>query len=148
MSELVLTLRQPAQLGSMARRDNVLPTMEHIPGSVIRGALAAVWLARNGISQPGTPEREEFLALFEGGVRFGALLRPGMEYMSLAVVGHKYEPQDNCQVIDYDRAAGQQPPPQCPDCGSPLEQRRGLTASREKPRRRTSVAIGLSLIHI
>lgn len=140
MSQLALTLRQPAQLGSKAR-DNVLSTLEHIPGSVVRGALAAAWLARNGASRPGTPEREEFLALFEGGVRYGALLRDGTEFMSLAVVGHKYDPEDSCQDVDYDRAMGDEPPLHCPDCGSPLEQRRGLTGEREAPRRRTSVAI-------
>jgi CRISPR-associated protein Csx10 len=142
VSQLVLTLRQPAQLGSRARRDNVLSTMEHIPGSVVRGALAATWLARNGISRPGTPEREEFLALFEGGVRYGALLRRGTEFMSLAVIGHKYDPSDTCQIVDCDRAMGEEPPMYCEDCGSPLEQLRGLTGPREAPRRRTSVAIG------
>lgn len=141
MSELVLTLRQPAQLGDKARRDNVLSTMEHIPGSVVRGALAAAWLARNGISRPGTREREEFLGLFEGGVRFGALLRPGTEFMSLAVVGHKYEPQQSCRKVDYDRAMGDEPPAYCPDCDSPLEQLRGLKGKRDAPNRRTSVAI-------
>jgi hypothetical protein len=43
----------------------------------VRGAFAASWLARNGVSAPRTPERAEFLRLFEGGVRFGPLLRPG-----------------------------------------------------------------------
>ena len=141
MSQIVLTLRQPAQFGSKARRDNVLSTMEHIPGSVVRGALAAAWLARNGISRPGTPGREEFLNLFEGPVRYGALLRDGTEFMSLAVVGHKYAPTDACAIVDYDRAAGAEPPPYCPDCGSPLDQQRGLTGERDAPRRRTSVAI-------
>ncbi|MGH3283640.1 MAG: hypothetical protein ACRDPD_02955, partial [Streptosporangiaceae bacterium] len=141
MSELVLTLRQPAQLGSKARRDNVLSTLEHIPGPVVRGALAAAWLARYGVSRPGTPDREEFLTLFEGGVRYGALLADGTEFMSLAVVGHKYDPEDSCRDVDYDRAMGDEPPLYCPDCGSPLEQRRGLTGERETPRRRTSVAI-------
>lgn len=142
MSELVLTLRQPAQLGSRARRDNVLGTMEYIPGSVVRGALAAAWLARNGVSKPGTPEREEFLKLFEGGVRYGALLRDSTEFMSLAVAGHKYEPRETCEVIDYDRARGETPPPYCEQCGSPIEQRKGLTGDREPLNRRTSVAIG------
>jgi CRISPR-associated protein Csx10 len=141
VSQIVLTLRQPAQFGSKARRDNVLSTMEHIPGSVVRGALAVAWLARNGISRPGTPGREEFLNLFEGPVRYGALLRDGTEFMSLAVVGHKYAPTDACAIVDYDRAAGEEPPPFCPDCGSPLDQQRGLTGERDAPRRRTSVAI-------
>lgn len=144
MSELTLTLSQPAQIGDRARKDYVLSTMEHVPGSVIRGAFAAAWLARHGVSAPGTPQRAEFAALFEGDVRFGSLLRDGTEFMSLAVVGHKYDPQDNCAVIDYDRAMGGEPPPYCPDCGSPLEQLKGLHGARPVPQRRTSVAIGES----
>ncbi len=77
MSELTLTLAQPAQLGDRARKNFVLSTMEHVPGSVVRGAFAAAWLARHGASRPGTAQRKEFLDLFEGGVRFGALRSPG-----------------------------------------------------------------------
>lgn len=142
MSELVLTLRQHAQLGVKSRQDNVLGTMEHIPGSSVRGALAAVWLVRNGISRPDTPKREEFLRLFEGGVRYGALLRPGTEFMSLAVFGHKYAPGPGCRTVDYDRALGQEPPTECGQCGSPIEQRKGLHGKRKAPVRRTSVAMG------
>jgi CRISPR-associated protein Csx10 len=144
VSELTLTLTQPAQLGDRARKDYVLSTLEHIPGSVVRGAFAAAWLARNGPSQPGTLQRKEFLGLFEGGARFGSLLRDGTEFMSLAVVGHKYDPKDTCATIDYDRAVGGEPPQYCPDCGSPLEQRRGLDGDRPAPQRRTSVAISES----
>jgi CRISPR-associated protein Csx10 len=142
VSELTLTLRQPAQLGDRARKDFVLSTFEHIPGSVVRGAFAAAWLARNGPAKPGTPERAEFLGLFEGGVRFGSLLRDGTEYLSLAVAGHKYDPTDDCQTVDWDRALGGDPPLYCPDCGSPVEQRHGLDGDRPAPARRTSVAIG------
>lgn len=145
MSELTLTLSQPAQLGDRARKNFVLSTMEHVPGAVVRGAFAAAWLARHGPSKPGTPEREQFAGLFEGGVRFGPLLRDGTEFMSLAVVGHKYDPVDACAVVDYDCAmTDDDPPDYCPDCGSPLEQRRGLHGDRPAPVRRTSVAIGES----
>ena len=143
MSELTLTLAQPAQLGDRARKDFVLSTMEYVPGSVVRGAFAAAWLARHGVTRPGTPERKQFLDLFEGGVRFGALFRPGTEFMSLAVVGHKYGPTDACEIVDYDRAmSDDDPPPYCPQCNSPIELlRRGLHGERPAPDRRTSVAI-------
>lgn len=145
VSELTLTLSQPAQLGDRARKNFVLSTMEHVPGAVVRGAFAAAWLARYGPSKPRTPERKQFLDLFEGGVRFGPLLREGTEFMSLAVVGHKYDPTDACAVVDYDSAmTDEDPPDYCPDCGSPLEQRRGLHGDRPAPVRRTSVAIGES----
>ncbi|MGH3250968.1 MAG: hypothetical protein ACRDOI_32830, partial [Trebonia sp.] len=145
MSELILTLSQPAQIGDRARKDFVLSTMEHVPGAVVRGAFAAVWLSRHGASWPGTPERKEFLDLFEGGVRFGSLLRAGTEFMSLAVAGHKYDPTEGCAIVDYDRAMSDEvPPPYCPDCDSPIEQRRGLHGTRPALLRRTSVAIGES----
>lgn len=144
MSTLTLILRQPAQLGDRPREDFVLSTLEHLPGSAVRGAFAAAWIARNGV--PDARTRREFLRLFEGGVRFGALLRAGTEAESLAVVRHKYVPEDSCRVTDYDRAAGDDPPLYCPDCGSPLEPARGIGKDgdryRSQVRRRTSVAIG------
>jgi CRISPR-associated protein Csx10 len=145
VSELILTLSQPAQIGDRARKDFVLSTLEHVPGSVVRGAFAAVWLSRHGASRPGTPERKEFLDLFEGGVRFGALLRDGTEFMSLAVTGHKYDPTGDCATVDYDRAmSDEDPPAYCPECESPIEPRRGLHGTRAAPVRRTSVAISES----
>jgi CRISPR-associated protein Csx10 len=147
VTTLTLILRQPAQLGDRARDDFVLTTMDYLPGAVARGALAGAWIAANG--EPTGAGRAEFLRLFEGGVRYGALLRPGTEADSLAVVRHKYKPDDGCEVVDYDRAAGDAPPTRCPDCGSPLEPARpGLftdnPAETPKTRRRTSVAIGES----
>lgn len=145
MSELVLTLRQPAQLGDRARKDFVLSTRDHIPGSVVRGALAAAWLARNGVSKRGTPAREEFLALFEGGVRFGPLLSEGAEAPSLSVIGHKYAHEDKCEHVEIDcaeQALDYEPPDECPQCGSPMEQSRGLRGARPDRGRRTGVSIG------
>jgi CRISPR-associated protein Csx10 len=142
MSVLTLTLRQPAQLGDRPQDDFVLATMKHLPGTAVRGAFAAAWIARHGAPEPGNPRRTEFLRLFEGGVRFGALLRPGTEFASLAVARHKYDPNPDCQIVAHDQARGDDPPPQCPDCGSPLETRAGITGEAPKTRRRTSVAIG------
>jgi CRISPR-associated protein Csx10 len=148
VSRLTLTLEQPAQFGDRARKDFVLSTMEYIPGSVVRGAFAAAWLARYGVTKPGTPERKQFLDLFEGGVRFGALFREDTEFMSLAVVGHKYDPdEDACEIVDYDRAMTDDDPPMtCPQCRTPIELRRselpkGMHGDRPGPGRRTSVAI-------
>lgn len=145
MSALTLTLRQAAQLGDRPRDDFVLATLRHLPGAAVRGAFAAAWIAANG--EPDGPGRDTFATLFEGGVRFGTLIRPGSEADSLAVVRHKYEPEASCGVIDYDRAVGQNPEAECPDCHSPLEPvRPGLfpDSETEQPavRRRTSVAIG------
>jgi len=144
VSELVLTLRQPAQIGDRAREDFVLGTQEHVPGTVVRGAFAGAWLAKNGVSAPGTPERGEFLQLFEGGVRFGPLLRPGTEFLPLSVVTHKYQEKETCAEVEYDRALAGETPLRCPDCGSPLDQVKTLRGGRPQVRRRTSVSIGES----
>ena len=144
MSELNLTLRQPAQIGDRAREDFVLGTQEYVPGTVVRGAFAGAWLARNGVSVPGTSGRGEFLRLFEGGVRFGPLLRPGTGFLPLSVVTHKYREQQTCAEVEYDRALTGEAPLRCPDCGSPLEQDKTLRGTRPPVRRRTSVSIGES----
>jgi CRISPR-associated protein Csx10 len=143
MSELTLTLRQPAQIGDRSREDFVLSTLDYIPGTVARGAFAAAWLARNGVSKPGTPQREEFLRLFEGPVRFGALLRAGTEFAPLSLMVHKYPANDNCAVREYDRAVSDDVPPSCKQCDSPFEpQKPGLRGGRPDKKRRTSVSIG------
>ncbi len=144
MSELVLTLRQPAQIGDRARDDFVLSTLEHVPGTVVRGAFAASWLASKGVSAPGSPQRAEFLRLFEGGVRFGPLLRPGTEFVPLSVVTHKYRPLETCAEVEYDQAVTGEAPLRCPDCESPLDQVKALRGDRPPVRRRTSVSIGES----
>ena len=140
MSELVLTLHQPAQIGDRSRADFVLSTLDYVPGTVVRGAFAAAWLARHGVSTPGTPERGEFLRLFEGGVRFGALVLEGAEFTPLSLLSHKYRPT-NCAVAEYDRAASQEAPSECPDCESPLEARPALRGAQPDRHRRTSVAL-------
>src|ERR1700722_4255296 len=105
MSELILRLRQPAQIGDRPRDDFVLSTQEYLPGSVVRGAFAAAWLSRNGVSERGSSQRAEFLRLFEGGVRFGSLLPQGAQDPAFAVISHKYEATGACQEKEYDRAA-------------------------------------------
>jgi CRISPR-associated protein Csx10 len=143
MSELTLTLRQPAQIGDKARSDFVLGTQDHLPGSVVRGAFAAAWIAAHGQPSRSSPRRQEFLRLFEGGVRFGPLFA-GTEVTPLSVVSHKYGDGQDCQVVEYDRAVHDDVPQWCPDCGSPVEHRRGLRGGPVRLRRRTSVAIAPS----
>jgi CRISPR-associated protein Csx10 len=146
VSELTLTLRRPAQVGDKARSDFVLSTRDHLPGTVVRGAFAAAWIARHGAPVPGSPRRDEFLRLFEGDVRYGSLLPPGLDITPLSVVTHKYQPGGECAESEYDRAAHDSVPARCPDCGSPLEQSSALRGDGDAPRvhRRTSVVIAPS----
>ena len=143
MSELTLTLRQPAQIGDKARSDFVLGTQDHLPGTVVRGAFAASWIAARGVPERGTASREQFLNLFEGGVRFGPLFGDG-EIMPLSVVTHKYRPREDCPEIEFDLALLDDVPVRCETCQSPLERSRHPRGETVRVRRRTSVAIATS----
>jgi CRISPR-associated protein Csx10 len=148
MSELALALRQPAQVGDRARSDLVLSTHGHIPGSVVRGAFAAAWIAAHGEPGPGSGRlREEFLRLFEGPVRFGPLFC-GEPPTPLSVLGHKYPAGDGCAFAQTDRATDANLPDRCPDCGSPMEPVTALGDQGGRTRRRTSVAIGAGTVAI
>ena len=51
MSEYVritVTLTQPVAVGRNVRADSRQDTHNHVPGSVLRGALAAAWIHRRG----------------------------------------------------------------------------------------------------
>jgi CRISPR-associated protein Csx10 len=143
VSELTLTLRQPAQIGDKARSDFVLGTQDHLPGTVVRGAFAASWIVAFGVPVRGSESREMFLELFEGGVRFGPLFAEG-ESLPLSVVTHKYQPREDCPEIDFDLAQRDDAPVRCETCQSPLERSGERRGEPVRVRRRTSVAIASS----
>jgi CRISPR-associated protein Csx10 len=58
----------------------------HIPGSVLRGALAKAWIARRGLPD------SDFRRLFDGRVRFGPLFAEGSSVLPLSVRVCKYLP--------------------------------------------------------
>ena len=136
---LRLTLEQDVTLGQRPRASSTVSTHRHVPGSVGRGAFAAAWIARHGM--PGGSGRERFVELFEGGVRFGPLFSAGPP-APLSLVVHKYGHTPVCLQAEWDRAAGQTPPPACPDCGRALEASKG--ALPEPPRTRTAAHVALT----
>jgi CRISPR-associated protein Csx10 len=141
VSVLQLTLKQPAQIGYRSRSDFVLPTLRHVPGAVVRGALAAAWIARHGESTPAHPRRAEFLELFEGGVRYGPLFS-GEPFPSLALLSHKYDSTDRCDHDDLDEVTHPDAPSACPQCGSPWAAQTTLRSEADLVvRRRTSVVM-------
>lgn len=140
MKSLTVTLRQPTQLSTSLRSDGVIDTIGHVPGWVVRGALAAAWIRTYG-SPEQEPARGMFLRLFEGGVRFGPLYAADAP-PPLSVHRHKYSSDPSCTTAYLDAAASAdlQIPYTCGDCGQewvPL--RPGL--SHEARHLRTSVAI-------
>jgi len=154
MARLTLTLRQPARFGGRSKGINVLETEKYLPGSVVRGAFASAWVLRNG--RPSGPEctgsgREEFIRLFEGGIRFAPLFA-GPPFFPLSVVTHKPGGGEGCPWRDVDLTDLRAEPTHrtaverirergcCPACQEPLVQLKELLGVPPL-HRRTSVAI-------
>ncbi|MGW1144459.1 type III-B CRISPR module-associated Cmr3 family protein [Streptomyces sp. NPDC002454] len=120
MLDVRITAHQPLALGVRPAGTAPVATHLHIPGSVLRGALAAAWLLDHGpLAQAPTRARREFLALFEGQVAYGPLFAPGSHVVPLSVLRCKYR---QCGLVVDEAFPGQETRP-CP-CG-PLEPGRG-----------------------
>lgn len=118
-----LDLDQAASLGSRDSMGNSRQTLTHIPGWTLRGALAAAWIARNGVPQVAQEDkRAEFISLFEGGVTYRPLFY-GEPPVPLSVKTHKKHPTTSCKfgfdtAVDGDLAT-------CPVCKGQLEFSKG-----------------------
>ncbi len=142
MKTLSLTFRQPVQVTQSRRADTINPTLGYVPGAAVRGAFAAAWITLHGPPEPGHPRREEFIAVFEGGVRFGPLYVDRLP-QSLAVLRHKYALTTACTFAEYDAATAADPTgvPSCA-CGDPLEPAKGQVDDADSLiRRHTSVSV-------
>ncbi len=140
MGTLTVTLRQPTQVSTRIRSDQLNATETHIPGWVVRGALANAWIRARGA--PEGSARAEFVRLFEGEVRFGPLFAPDTLPPPLSRYDHKYSPDLRCNPSSFDAALTpievDQP---CKTCGQPWKQW-SPKLSQTVPRSvRTSVAI-------
>ena len=116
---------QPLHLGSQLDAGWLTDTHRFVPGSVLRGALAALWLAEHRPPKPDTTSDMEFQRLFEGGVRFGPLYPSDNALRPLSVFGCKYADDDTCRRFSHDAAFDGAAPAACPVCGSPVEASKG-----------------------
>lgn len=128
MVEVTLRLDQIAALGRRPRGTAPVDTHRHIPGSVLRGALAASWIAQYGPPQQADPAaRDHFLRLFEGQVRYGPLLDADSDVVPLSVLRCKYRPEKECEQFSCDQAdpgrSARQP--ECDTCGGRTQSGRG-----------------------
>ena len=116
MKTLTMTLRQPAQLSTSLRSDGLIDTASHVPGWVVRGALAGSWIRTFGQPERAT-ERDIFERLFEGGVRFGPLYAE-QPPPPLSVHRHKYAPTSECvaEYLDVAAAPDLSRTRECPKC--------------------------------
>lgn len=126
---VTLTAEEPLRIGA-GTIGQVVKSQPHVPGSVLRGALAARWIAEHG--SPDTvdaQQREEFLALFEGAIRFGPLFPEGSALVPLPVSHCRYRPWPQCASQVVDAAHLPEPasdaPRACAHCGGPLQPGKG-----------------------
>lgn len=121
--------RQPLHLGQQPDAGWLTDTHRFVPGSVLRGALAAAWLTRNRPPRPDTSNDPEFLGLFEGAVRYGPLYPGGDDALRpLSVFGCKYAANPKCAAVAIDAAFDEKVGHRCPECDAPLEPSKGAVA--------------------
>ncbi|WP_107086082.1 type III-B CRISPR module-associated Cmr3 family protein [Streptomyces sp. CNQ-509] len=109
MLDVTVTAHQPLALGVRPAGTAPAETRSHIPGSVLRGALATVWIRDHGLPMEVSPRlREEFVALFEGDVRYGPLFGSGSGIVPLSVKRCKYRCSSDAYV-DTAFADGDEP---------------------------------------
>jgi len=125
MSQLQISVSNTIRPG-MLRSGFVRQTHNFLPGPVIRGALASAWLAGRRFDDLDAVERELFVELFEGGVRFGPAYF-GSAPLGVSVLQHKYGPLHSCKRPSWDRAflSEVDVPVECPDCRQPLVEAKG-----------------------
>lgn len=82
-----------------------METYRYVPGSVLRGALAAAWIREHGKPRDTCDTlREQFHYLFEGPVRYGPLFDPASVVVPLSVLRCKYRPKRRCRYFFHDEA--------------------------------------------
>ncbi|MDI2029512.1 type III-B CRISPR module-associated Cmr3 family protein [Saccharopolyspora sp. TS4A08] len=115
-----IKLDEPVAPVKYARPDYRQEVYDHIPGSVLRGAIAAVW-RQKGID----PTSEKFLDVFEGEGSFGPLHSSQSLPIPISVHLHKHVPLEDC-TLSWDAADPEEVHPErCSHCGSEYEASKG-----------------------
>lgn len=138
---LTATLTQTAALGVTGRADHRHDTYDHVPGSVLRGALAACWLRTPGA--PG-PDDGAFREVFEGDGSFGPLHSSTSLPVPLSAHVHKAGLDAPCGTPWWDAVDGLVPEvcPKCRPSSAKLEPSKGQPTGPAAISSRSRVAIG------
>jgi CRISPR-associated protein Csx10 len=119
---VTVTARHRLALGVGSEVSYFTGTHPFAPGSVLRGALAAAWIAENG---PPTAARgaAAFRDLFDGPIRYGPMFVPGTVVVPASARRCKYPRDARCesQAVDEAFETGSR----CPACLGPLEPGKG-----------------------
>jgi CRISPR-associated protein Csx10 len=127
MPEVIAIARQGLAVGGPAEVGFDKATLGYVPGSVLRGALASVWIGEHGIPDAANRRREEFIALFERDVRYGPLFQDGTSVVPLSAIWCKYPATGACREWSADAAVDGEAGT-CPHCGGGTETGRGDVA--------------------
>ncbi len=119
---VTVTARQRLALGVGSEVSYFTGTHNFAPGSVLRGALAAAWIAEHG-PPSGGHAAAAFRELFDGPIRYGPMYVPGTVVVPVSVRLCKYPKDQSCQAQAVDAAF--EPGGHCPACGGPLEPGKG-----------------------
>ena len=119
---VTVTARQRLALGTGSEVSYFTGTHPFAPGSVLRGALAAAWIADNG---PPTAAggAAAFRELFDGPIRYGPMFVPGTVVVPVSVRRCKYPRGARCESEAVDEAF--ETGSCCPACLGPLEPGKG-----------------------
>lgn len=124
MLDITLEAEEPLSLGPMAAVGNVIDSLGAMPGSVLRGALAAAWIREHGTPITSRSAQNEFRQLFDGAIRYGPLNVEGSGLEPLDVLVCKYEETEGCRSFAVD-LCHEPAVEQCTMCSGPVQPGRG-----------------------
>ncbi|MGP4020998.1 type III-B CRISPR module-associated Cmr3 family protein [Saccharopolyspora sp. 5N708] len=131
------TLAEPVAAVRDLRNDYRQESYDHIPGTVVRGALAATWIRHH---RPPKQDDVTFLEIFESDGTFGPLHSHNSLPVPLSVKVHKYRPGATCTQLWWDTATGSKDD-FCPSCKQKLEFSKGDPTGQVQRSQRTHVAL-------
>jgi len=115
--------KQRLALGTGSEVSYFTGTHQFIPGSDLRGALAAAWITEHGPPTKTDGRAAEFRALFDGPIRYGPLHVSRSEIAPVSARQCKYPKGPGCKATAVDAAF--ESGTSCPACGGPAEPHRG-----------------------
>lgn len=134
-ARITVTLLEPVAAGKRLRTDFMQDTYDHLPGTVLRGALASRHLNESEQPPDVLCTSDEFLQTFEGDGSFGPLHNENSLPLPLSVKQHKYAPGYRCPTVWEDQLPDGTE--HCPTCRQELEFSKGEPAGTVHRVRRT-----------
>lgn len=141
LAKITVTLAEPVAAGKRLRTDFVQDTYDHLPGTVLRGALAARHLNEAEEVPAVVSNSEAFLETFEGEGSFGPLHNEKTLPLPLSVKQHKYALGSRCGTVWWDQVYRGEEDESCGECRRPLEFSKGEPAGSVRWQRRTRPAL-------